>query len=236
MASMEAAMHTEPVPSALSHLRLMQLVSPSLPVGAFTYSQGLEYAIECQWVGDVDSLQDWLSGLLRESLTYVDIPLLKRMYASIQKADGDKLAEWSAYLLATRESRELRQEETNRAKALTTLLPGLGVNFTPEWKQALDTCQAAPYAVAAVCWHIPLHEAVLGYVWGWLENQVAAAIKLVPLGQTQGQQVQFAMAEKIPMAVQQGLCLTDDEIGASAPALGIASALHETQYTRLFRS
>ena len=100
----------------------------------------------------------------------------------------------------------------------------------------MNSAQLAPFSLAAVSWNISMHDSVLGYAWSWLENQVASAIKLVPLGQTQGQQVQLKMAKKIPHAVDLGLSLDDEEIGASAPALGIASGKHETQYTRLFRS
>ena len=100
---------------------------------------------------------------------------------------------------------------------------------------AMETTQLSPFALAAISWRISLRDK-LWVAWSWLENQVAAAIKLVPLGQTQGQQVQLIIGTRIPYAVDRGLSLNDDEIGASAPALGIASARHETQYTRLFRS
>jgi urease accessory protein len=97
-------------------------------------------------------------------------------------------------------------------------------------------CQAAPFALAAVHWKIGLEDCLLGYAWGWTENQVAAAIKLVPLGQTDGQRVQLKLAERLPATVARAMKVEDDDIGAGAPALAIASACHETQYTRLFRS
>jgi urease accessory protein len=221
---------------SLGYLRLMQLVSPSLPIGGFTYSQGLEYAVECGWVSDVDALEDWLTGLLDEGMTYLELPILKRIYEAIRSGDVENLTYWSRYLLASRESRELRLEETNRAKALSTLLPNLDIPYKQEMTEAMNSTQLAPFSLAAVSWNISMHDSALGYAWSWLENQVAAAIKLVPLGQTQGQQIQLKMAEKIPHAVDLGLSLDDEEIGASAPALGIASGKHETQYTRLFRS
>ena len=222
--------------SSLGYVRLMQLVSPSLPIGGFTYSQGLEYAVERGWVHDVSTFDEWISGLLDHGMTYLELPILKRIYIAIQSANVEDLRYWSHYLLASRESRELRSEEINRAKALNTLLPNLGVKYSEEMNDAMETTQLSPFALAAISWHISLRDTALGYAWSWLENQVAAAIKLVPLGQTQGQQVQLMIGTRIPYAVDLGLSLNDDEIGASAPALGIASARHETQYTRLFRS
>ncbi len=229
-------MHINEKTSSLGYLRLMQLVSPSLPIGGFTYSQGLEYAVECGWVHDVSTFDEWISGLLDHGMTYLELPILKRIYIAIQSDNVEDLRYWSHYLLASRESRELRSEDINRAKALNTLLPNLGVKYREEVNDAMETTQLSPFALAAISWGISLHDTALGYAWSWLENQVAAAIKLVPLGQTQGQQVQLMMGTRIPDAVDLGLSLNDDEIGASAPALGIASARHETQYTRLFRS
>ena len=104
------------------------------------------------------------------------------------------------------------------------------------WQSELQHCQSAPFALASVSWGIRLPDAALGFAWSWLENMVAAAIKLVPLGQTDGQRVQLALAESLPDAVKRGLQLPDEEIGASAPVMALASSLHETQYTRLFRS
>lgn len=231
-------MPTDPFHSAdpLARLRLMQLVSPALPIGGFTYSQGLEYAVEAGWVSDVESLQDWLAGLVEDNMTYLEVPSLARMYQACEADDVDILQAWGNYLLAARETRELRLEEQQRAAALTRLLIDLGIPRAEKWRIALQTCQAAPYALAAVSWRIPLADAALGYAWSWLENMVAAAIKLVPLGQTDGQRVQLALAERLPTAVERGLVLEDGQIGASSPVMALASSLHETQYTRLFRS
>jgi len=229
-------MPTNSKTNSLAYLRLMQLVSPSLPIGGFTYSQGLEYAVECGWVKDASALEDWLEGLLADSMTYLDLPILRRLYEAITLKENEALMYWSDYLLASRESRELRQEEVSRARALTILLPNLGVSYDDEMSDAMNITQLTPFALAAVTWGISLHETALGYAWSWLENQVSAAIKLVPLGQTQGQQVQLRIAEKIPQAIEIGLLLDDEDIGACAPALGILSGRHETQYSRLFRS
>ena len=100
----------------------------------------------------------------------------------------------------------------------------------------MQTCQLAGYAFAAEQWKIELQDAALGYLWGWLENITLSGVKLIPLGQTAGQQVLAELSEAIPGIVDEGLRLPDDQIGASCTAMAIASSLHETQYTRLFRS
>ena len=234
--TMTMAMDTEPATDALGRLRLMQLISPALPIGGFTYSQGLEWAVEAGWVDDSDSLTDWLHGLVDDALATFELPILVRLYRACVDADRERIASWGRLLYAGRESRELRLEERNRARALLTLLRDLGIDAAHEWRDVLADCQAAPFALAAVHWRITLDDCLLGYAWGWLENQVAAAIKLVPLGQTDGQRVQLRLAATLPDAVERALNTDDDEIGAAAPALAIASARHETQYTRLFRS
>lgn len=225
------------VPAApLARLRLMQLVSPALPIGGFTYSQGLEYAVEAGWVTDLTNLQDWLSGLIEDGLSHLDIPVFARLYQAITERDLPALEYWSRYLLAARETRELRLEEQQRARALTRLLIDLDIPQASAWQAPLQWCQSAPQALASVHWGIPLPEAALGLAWSWLENQVAAAVKLVPLGQTDGQRVQLALAECLPAAVDTGLRLDDQQLGAAAACLALASSHHETQYTRLFRS
>ena len=222
--------------SQTSLIRLMQLVSPSLPIGAFAYSQGLEWAVDCGWVNDSKSFQNWLEGLIFDNLECLEVPVFSRLYQACERQDESDVIYWSHYLLASRETSELRMEEKNRARALTKLLVDLELEQARQWQKVLQSCQAAPYAVAAVSWKISLEHAASGYVWSWLENQIAAAIKLVPLGQTEGQRLQLSLSKELSAMVQRGLKLDDSEIGASAPALAIASSLHETQYTRLFRS
>jgi len=221
---------------SLAQLRLMQLVSPALPIGGFTYSQGLEYAVEAGWVADMSSLQDWLLGLVEDGVTHLEVPVLARLYQACTAKDAEALLAWGRYLLAARETRELRLEEQQRARALTRLLVELEIPEARGWRDAMHQCQSAPYALACVNWGVPLQEAALGLAWSWLENMVAAAIKLIPLGQTDGQRVLLALAQALAQAVQTGLQLNDEQLGSSAPCLALASSLHESQYTRLFRS
>lgn len=220
----------------LAQLRLLQLVSPSLPVGAFTYSQGLEWAIECGWVKDEATLSDWLADLLRSSITYLELPLLARLYRASAAGDMEALVYWTRYLVACRETRELRDEERNRGRALASLLPQLGVQVSAEKISWFRRCQMTGFAYAACYWQIPLASAAGGYVWSWLENTTLAGVKIIPLGQTAGQRIIAALTETIPQLVARGLNLPDESIGASCTAQAIASSRHETQYTRIYRS
>jgi urease accessory protein len=219
-----------------SLLKLMQLVSPSLPIGSFTYSQGIEYAVECGWIDSDDALQQWLEDQMLTSIAQLDLPVLQRLYDAAQAADETALEKWSQILLASRETSELRREEINRGRALATLLIALDVPCAKQWQPILASCQAAAFATAAAGWNISYRDAAYGYVWGWLENQVLAAVKIIPLGQTRGQQLLHTMAETIPAVVANSLQIADTMIGASNPALAIICSRHETQYTRLYRS
>jgi len=217
-------------------LRLMHLISPSLPIGSFTYSQGIEWAVEYGWIKTADDLAKWLDNQLHTSVMHLDIPVLQRLYTAVEHGNTDDLRYWIEYLNASRETAELLQEEKNRGRALTDLLIGLDIPHAAQWKPLLAQNQSAAFALAAVHWQIPLKHAAYGYVWSWLENLVLAAVKIIPLGQTQGQQLLHRMTPALPEVVKTGLAVPDEAIGASLPALAIASSQHETQYTRLFRS
>lgn len=219
-----------------ANLRLLHLVSPSLPVGAFTYSQGLEWAVECGWINDSDALRDWVGDLLRSAMTDLDVPVLARLYHAADSRDLEGLAYWSRYLIASRETRELREEEANRGRALASLLPELGVPLTSQQLSLVKGCQLTGFALAAHRWHIPLRMAAQGYVWGWLENIVLAGIKIIPLGQTAGQRLIAELTGEVVACVDSGLVTDDEDIGASCTAQAIASSLHEIQYTRIYRS
>ncbi len=217
-------------------LRLLHLVSPTLPTGAFSYSQGLEWAVESGWVHDASSFEKWISDILEHAIAFVDIPLLIRMVWSIKANDLDAFTKWCNILLSCRETTELRNEEEVRGRALATLLETLGVGKGIRCKKILNRCQLAGFALAAVEWGISPQRAALGYSWAWLENQIMAGIKTIPLGQTAGQQLLFQLSTKLPEIVSLGLQINSADIGATCQAQALASCLHETQYTRLYRS
>jgi len=224
----------------ISNLRLLQLVSPNLPTGAFTYSQGLEWAVECGWLENIVDTKSWLQSILNDSQRYLELPLLIRLYHAAKNNDSEAFQYWSQFLHASRETFEFRNEEKQRARALYVVLNKLpGSQSWSEmeaWKPALLNSQVASYALAASHWQIKLINLLQAYVWSWLENAVAAAVKLVPLGQTEGQQLLYELSDEIGAVIEHSLQLEDDEIGASSSSLAIASSLHETQYSRLFRS
>ncbi|MGA7802097.1 MAG: urease accessory UreF family protein [Gammaproteobacteria bacterium] len=223
-------------PEGAALLRLLQLASPTLPVGAYAYSQGLESAVDAAWVADEAAAREWILGLLDHNLADLDIPLLVRLYTAWQEKEEAAVARWTRFLWASRESAELRAEDRALGVALARLLADLGVDAARPWAAADATTYATLFALAAVSWNIALADAAAGYLWSWCENQVAAAIKLVPLGQTAGQRILCRCAERIPAVVEHGLGLADADIGSAVPGLAIASARHETQYSRLFRS
>jgi urease accessory protein len=220
----------------ISLIRLMQLSSSALPVGGFTYSQGLEWAVECQWVTTEQELHDWLADLIETNLQYLEIPLLVRMLQACQTQDELSLSRWIDILLAHRETSELRLEEKNRGRAMVRLLQDLDMDLAEQWKLVLAKSQTAGFALALSQWNIPIHLGAQGFAWSWLENIVISGVKLIPLGQMAGQRILRDLAQTLALAVEKGLSVSDDNIGSSAPALAYASARHETQYTRLFRS
>lgn len=224
----------EPRPAA--PWRLWQLISPALPVGAYAYSAGLESAIEAGWVRDEAGLQDWIEGVLHHGLAALDLPLLTRFHDAWSRADSNAVARWSLFLRAARETAEFEHEDRQLGGALARLLCELGIADAQAWKQRDDVSYACMFALAAVRWHIGGRDAAEGFAWAWCENQVTAAMKLMPLGQTAGQRVLARVAAGIAELVDESLLRPDQDLCVQSPGLALASAAHETQYSRLFRS
>ena len=195
--------------------KLLQLASPTLPVGAYSYSQGLEAAVEAGIVHDAASAERWIGDVLEFSIARCDAPLLRRML------DGE---DCNALYLASRETAELRAETLQMGHSLCRLLAELGI-AVPEGELAYPSA----YALAARHWNIEPAAALTAYLWSWLENQVMAALKAVPLGQTAGQKMLLALGARVE-------AIEPAEFSNFAPGLAILSSLRETQYTRLFRS
>jgi len=222
----------------LAELRLWQLISPTLPVGAYAYSQGLEFAIENKWITDAASCQEWIAGQLQNNLSYLDVPILLRLQQAWSDSDYERVDHWNQYLLSSRETQELLDEDRQLGVALCRLLFDLNIDsvkLLPTSSQQ-HTSFATAFSLAAQTWQIPPANAARGFLWAWCENQVAAAVKLIPLGQTAGQKCLAALAEIIPAVVEISCAVSDDEIGSTSYGVAMASAFHETQYTRLFRS
>jgi urease accessory protein len=198
--------------------RLLQLASPTLPVGAYSYSGGLEAAIEAGLVTDAASAQRWIGDVLEHSVMKMEAPLLLRMIE-------EPAASWNEMFLASRETAELRAETVQMGYSLNRLLPDLGIEACPLEEPSFP----AVFAHAVRAWGIAPRQALTAYLWAWLENQVMAALKAVPLGQTDGQRILLVLGARLGE-------VSEDEPGNFAPGLAILSSRHETQYSRLFRS
>ncbi|HWD33144.1 MAG TPA: urease accessory protein UreF [Pseudomonas sp.] len=220
----------------LKLLRLLQLASPSLPVGGFTYSQGLEWAVEAGWVQGAEGFRSWQLQQLEDTLAYLDWPLLARLYQACRDQDSEAFARWSQFLLANRETAELRLEERQRGMALARMLDGWQLCKADAWRPSLALSQLGGMAWLGAHWDIPLRDLALGHGYAWLEGAVMAGVKLVPFGQQAAQSLLRDLCEALPAVLERALTLADDELGGGLPLLAIASSRHETQYTRLFRS
>jgi urease accessory protein len=219
--------------------RLLQLCSANLPVGGFSFSQGLEYATEMGWVNNQKSTFEWVELNLNESIARTDLALLKRLYQALENNDFASFKQHNQHLIACRESNELRLADVAMGKALIRLLKQLDTVDSKRYSELFKQTESSfvsVFAIAAYLFQLDLISAQSGYCWTYLDNQVAAATKLVPLGQTQAQNLLFELSEKVSGAICIANDIEDDDIGASLPRLAMASAWHETQYTRLFRS
>ncbi len=231
----------QPLP-ATALLQLMWLASPALPVGGFSYSEGLEAAIDAGLVSDEAGTGLWLRDQLGLSLQRAELPLLASAFKAWQRCDAQRIAELNAWSLQTRETREMRQQTEQMGRSLTDWLRQrrpdddrvallAALRPAPSWPLA--------FALAAAASGSPLREALLAFGFGWAENMVQAAIKSVPLGQSAGQRLLGSLADALPAAVDGAIATAaagDHARQNLAPMLAIVSARHEAQYSRLFRS
>lgn len=229
--------HSLRMRTASTHLlRILHLASPALPIGAFHFSQGLEYAVEAGWVKGEPSALEWIAGVARHAIGPLDLPVLIRLHRAACLGDDERLQRWSRFLLAARETEELRAEDRHMGSALARILRELGARIPNPNQPRTPPGYAEMFAVACAHWNIVETETLQAYAWTWAENQVLAAIKLVPLGQSAGQRMLHALVPLLEEIATQALDIDDEDIGACAVMQGLASARHETQYTRLFKS
>lgn len=213
-------------------LQLLRLASPSLPVGAFAWSRGLEAGVELGWVDGPETFADWVGAALDHGFAQQELPLLQRLIA----ADGDRRQHWNRLALALRETAELREEDGRGGAALLRLAAATGVAAAAAWPADEPISQLTAYALSCEHWAIAYPQAGAGLVWSWLDNQLAAALKLGLFGQTRGQQLAVTLLGRMPALIERAADVGDAEIGLSLPGQALASMLHETQYSRLFRS
>ena len=220
-------------------VRLLQLASPALPIGGYSYSEGLESMIDRGEITDENGVREWIADLLECVIAVGDAPIVARLCAARASGDSTRFLEWSAWYRASREARELRAQTEQTGGALLALAGELGI--LDEASRSL-ACAGGPlplpaaFALAAHGMHIECDAAIAGYVMSWLENQVLVAIKTVPLGQVAGQRLLYDLAARVPQVVARARVLPDDLVASFAPGFALASMRHETQYSRLFRS
>ncbi|MBM0104781.1 urease accessory protein UreF [Steroidobacter sp. S1-65] len=217
-------------------LRILHLASPALPIGAFHFSQGLEYAVEAGWIKDEAGALEWIGGVAQQAIATLDLPVLLRLHRACVVGDANELQRWNRFLLAARETEELRAEDRHMGAALARILRELGAGDSLSNEQPASLGYAAMFAFACANWNVSEHEALQAYAWTWAENQVLAAVKLVPLGQSAGQRILHSLVPRLEQLATQALSIQEEDIGACAIVQGLASARHESQYTRLFRS
>jgi urease accessory protein len=220
-------------------VRLLQLASPTLPVGAYSYSQGLESAVDAGIVRDARSAAHWITDVAEFSVVRTEVPILRRLMEAWRSADLNTVRKWNALFLATRETAELRAETVQMGYSLARLLCDLrAAEFSnvDELKRIEEISFPAAFAYAVTQWRIEPEQALLAYLWAWLENQAMSAVKVVPLGQTEGQNLLLEIGGTLPDAASRAMAIADDDIGGFVPRMAILSSRHETQYSRLFRS
>ena len=227
---------TTELTSSLAQLRLLQLLSPALPVGSFSYSQGLEWAVDAKWVDAEATFRQWLTEWIEGALVHQELPVLSRLYNCCMTQNDDLFIQWSQYLLATRDTYELRQEELLRADAYLRVLKSLDVDYNSQPVEALKLTPLASIAWVAAAWKIPLQSLLISFSHNWLETTVTSGVKIIPLGQSVGQKIIHDLSPTLINAVAQSLEVKDKDVGFSMPAVSMASCAHETQYSRLYRS
>ena len=224
--------------SASSLIQLIWLASPALPVGGFSYSEGLEIAVERAGITTESLVSDWLDDQLHLSLARADLAVIAQAIAAWRGEDFAHIQLLNDWILHTRETSELRAQTEQMGRSLLAWLH----NHEGTNPAHLRACHELPptypvaFALAASQTQAGVRDCLLAYAFGWAENMVQAALKSVPLGQSSGQRILARLGRNIPTAVEAAMQLTGDERQSFSPMLAILSSQHETQYSRLFRS
>ena len=227
-----------------SLMQLLWLASPALPVGGFSYSEGLEGAIEHGLVSSESDVIHWLADQLHLSLARSELPVLAQALLAWQTDHLERISELNQWILQTRESSELRAQTEQMGRSLTDVLRQQN-KLTPVQTQYLAELAKTPikalsypvaFALAASRSGATAHNCLVCYAFGWAENLMQAAIKSMPIGQTAGQRILAALMQEIPLAANAALLVEHPAQQAFSPGLAILSSRHEVQYSRLFRS
>ncbi|MES2362873.1 MAG: urease accessory UreF family protein [Pseudomonadota bacterium] len=223
---------------ASSLIQLIWLASPALPVGGFSYSEGLEVAVERAGVATESIAGSWLADQLHLTLARGDLAVIAQAIPAWRANQLPRIRQLNDWVLQTRETSELRAQAEQMGRSLLEWLR----NHEGANAEHIQACASLPptypmaFALAASQTEAGVRDCLLAYAFGWAENMMQAALKSVPLGQGSGQRILAQLSREIPLAVETALNLPDDERQAFSPMLAILSSQHETQYSRLFRS
>ena len=239
----------QPLP-APSLLQLMWLASPALPIGGFSYSEGLEAGVDSAYITTFNVANDWLIDQLHLTLARADLAAVAKAIPAWRRGDSTRIDELNDWVLQTRETSELRLQTEQMGRSMLDWLrkqPSFHVNFSDEQvfppidKKTTSGFLKSPayplvFALAASSTQASVRDCLMSFAFGWAENMTQAAVRAVPLGQTDGQRILANLADSIPATVDAAIRLQDSERQAFSPMLAILSSQHETQYSRLFRS
>lgn len=224
---------------ATALLHLLQLASPSLPIGAYSYSQGLEAALEKGLVHDEPTARVWIIEALHQVVARFEAPIVWRLLHAFSARDEDVVTEWTDRFLAARDTAEFRAETIQMGYSLARLAADLRI-ADETLLAVLQAQQEVPlptaYAFAAVALAVPHEAALLGMLFSWAENQVLVCVKSVPLGQVSGQRLLLSLRPELEDAAEKAQHLADRELSNWSPGLSLLSMQHEVQYSRLYRS
>jgi len=220
-------------------LHLLQLTSPSLPIGAYSYSQGLEAAIENGTVKNEASARAWIVDSLHEVVARFEAPILWRLLQAFAACDAEAVTLWNERFIAARDTAEFRAETIQMGYSLSKLAVDLHIG-DDKLRALLQSHVEVPLptalAYAAVAMNVPHDAALLGMLFSWAENQVLVCVKSVPLGQVAGQRLLLSLQPELETAAKVAQELADDELSNWSPGLSLLSMQHEVQYSRLYRS
>ena len=221
----------------LSLLRLLQITNTALPVGAYSYSEGLESLVEAHLIHDRTTLKHWLEQQLRYGAIRIEAAIMLRGYRATEVGDLEALDYWNNWAKAARETAELREQSWQMGHALRRLWEKLEPELSKEFNSlSQEVSFAIGFSIIAAHWGIHPSAAILGYLHSWATNLISASIRLIPLGQTTGQQLLSKLNSNIIETSSEILALTDDDLSSCGWGLALASMAHEKQYSRLFRS
>jgi len=218
-------------------LAILQLASPALPVGAYGYSEGLEMLVENGTITNADNLKFWLKSELIYGSIRLDAGIIVRAFHAVKTDDIEALKRWNLWLSASRDGEELRAASWQMGRSLMQLLGKLEPGILPlVYAVGYPSNYAIAFAIACAHWDINIQACLLAYLHSWANNLITAGIKLIPLGQTAGQELLLGLQPLLTTTVEEILIMDDDDLGCCNWGLSLASMQHETQYTRLFRS